>query len=93
MSPLLSLVKAVPFWSGSQLKFTLSHLSNFLLGKKKNNTTINNQNMTPKKKKERWKDTVFLKSTVLGGRRMAFGYPVLSRTPRCCLSAPANVAM
>lgn len=35
----------------------------------------------------------FLKTTVLDGRRMAFGYPVLSWTPRCCLSAPAIVAM
>lgn len=32
-------------------------------------------------------------ATVLGGRRMAFGYPVLSLLPRCCLSAPAIVAM
>lgn len=32
-------------------------------------------------------------ATVLGGRRMAFGYPVLSLMPRCCLSAPAIVAM
>lgn len=37
MSPLLSLVKAVPCWSGSQFKLTLSHLPNFLLGKKNKN--------------------------------------------------------
>lgn len=34
-----------------------------------------------------------LETVVLGGRRMAFGYPILSLTPRCCLSAPAIVAM
>lgn len=44
MSPLLSLAKAVPFWSGSQLKFTLPYLLNFLLTKtqikKKKQTNI-----------------------------------------------------
>lgn len=92
MSPLLSLVKAVPFWSGSQLKFTFVPSVKFSPWKKNknNNTTIKNQNMTQKKD---GKIAVFLQSTVLGGRRMAFGYPVLSQTPRCCLSAPANVAM
>lgn len=62
MSPLLSLVKAVPFWSGSQLKITLSHRSNFLLGKKKKiTTTIKNQNIAQKKLKKDGKIEFFCK--------------------------------